>query len=79
LDIEKIINELKTERDRINHVIALLGGTQSPGRTSRKSAAGSVAVVKKTTNRLTPEGRKKLSDLMTKRWAERRRLKKSGR
>ena len=79
MDIEKIINELKAERDKINHVIALLGGTRSSGRASRKRAAGKGRAVKKTTNRLTPEGRKKLSDLMTKRWAERRRLKKSGR
>ncbi len=79
MDIEKIVGELKSERDRINQVIALLEGTGFPSKTTRRSASGKGAAAKKSVSRLTPEGRKKLSDMMTKRWAERRRLKKAGR
>ncbi|MGH9430470.1 MAG: hypothetical protein ACRD3T_02900 [Terriglobia bacterium] len=79
LNIERIVSELKNDRDRINQVIALLEGTGSPSRRTRRGPARRAAAPQKTGSRLTPEGRKKLSDMMKKRWAERRRLKKSGR
>lgn len=79
MNIEKIVSELKNERDRIDQVIALLEGTGSPSRIIRRGPVRKPAVAQKSGSRLTPEGRKKLSDMMKKRWAERRRLKKSGR
>lgn len=79
MNIERIVSELKNERDRIDQVIALLEGTESPSRRVRRGPVGRAAVAPKSASRLTPEGRKKLSDMMKKRWAERRRLKKSGR
>jgi hypothetical protein len=78
LDIDRIVNELKSERDRINRVIALLQGKEAPvARAAAPRAAKTAAA--NPSNRLSPEGRKKISEMMKKRWAERRRLKKSTR
>lgn len=72
LDIQGIVVELKKERDRLNNAIAALEGSSS------KKLAGASAYHKKTStndhkgSRLSVEGRKRLSDLMKKRWAERR-------
>lgn len=72
MDIERIVSELKKERDHLDRVIALLaradeGGNPSEG--SRSRATKRVATKKR---HLTAQGRKRLSDLMKKRWAERR-------
>jgi hypothetical protein len=70
LDISKILNELRRERDRINDAIAALEKvtTKSNGRRGPRRHAG-----RPRRRRLTPEGRKRLSDMMKKRWAERKR------
>jgi len=73
LDIGRIVAELKRERDRLSRAIAALEG-QPPKAAAKKSAilhraAGS----KKKGGHLTPEGRKRLSDMMKKRWAEKKR------
>ncbi len=72
MDLDKIVAELKGERDRISRAIGLLEGADLP-RSSRKRTA----VIKPTTKKqrrggITPAGRKRLSDAMKKRWAERR-------
>ncbi len=72
MDIERIVSELKKERDHLDRVIALLaraGDGASPSEGSRSRATKRVATKK---HHLTPQGRKRLSDLMKKRWAERR-------
>ena len=61
LDLDRIVSELEGERDRVSQAIALLKGAAS-------SAAGS----KPRRRGMTPAGRKRLSELMKKRWAERR-------
>jgi hypothetical protein len=73
LDIQGIVVELKKERDRLNSAIAALEGSSS------KTLAGASTHHKNTSgnnhhkgSRLSVEGRKRLSDLMKKRWAERR-------
>jgi len=73
LDIQTIVKELKRERDRLNRAIAALGGRDLPN-TPRKSspAAKFPAPPPKKRGGLTAEGRKRLSDLMKKRWAEER-------
>jgi hypothetical protein len=68
------LSDLKLERDRLSQVIAELEGTSSP-RTAKKI---SVAILRapvpqaKKRGSLTPEGRRRLSLAMKKRWAERR-------
>jgi hypothetical protein len=72
LDTGRIVAELKRERDRLNLAIAALDG-QSPKSAARTSAVPHRAArSKKKRDNLTPAGRKRLSDMMKNRWAERR-------
>ena len=69
MDLDKIVTELEEERDRVGRAIDLLKGISSSG-IARKASA-------RISNRqrrggMTPAGRKRLSQLMKKRWAERR-------
>ena len=77
LDVEKIVAELEKERDRLNQAIAAL-----TGHTRLTAARKTVATNGKFRGRqrhrgLTPAGRKRLSDMMKKRWAKKRRKAKS--
>ncbi len=66
MDIERILNDLKRERDRLTRAIEALEG-KNPLR-----ATGARGPGKGRKRRLTPEGRKRLSEMMKRRWAERR-------
>jgi hypothetical protein len=73
LDIQAIVKELKRERDRLNKAIAALEETDLPLNPQKASPVAKVpAPPSRKGNRLTPEGRKRLSDAMKKRWAERK-------
>jgi hypothetical protein len=73
LDIQAIVKELKRERDRLTIAIVALEGTDLPPTSPKASSAANVPAPRaKKRHRLTPEGRKRLSDMMKKRWAERR-------
>ena len=71
MDIRVIVTELTRERDRLDRAIAALNGVGS-------NAAGTVRQGRRSVgrrrrgSRLTAAGRKRLSELMKKRWAERR-------
>jgi len=71
LDTGKIVAELRRERDRLSRAIAVLEG-QSPKTTAKNSSAPNRAASSQKRKGLTPEGRKRLSDMMKKRWAEKR-------
>jgi hypothetical protein len=77
LDTQRIVSELKAERNRLDRAIAVLDG---PGSTraaaSISDSSRNAAQAPKKHRRLTAAGRKRLSMLMKKRWAEKR--KKSG-
>jgi hypothetical protein len=73
VDLVAIVSELKRERDRLNRAIAALEGTDGARTGSEKHAAPTLVKAKKGGRRLTAEGRKRLSEMMKKRWAERRR------
>jgi len=76
LEIDRIVADLRREGERIGKAItALLGSaTGAPAKRGRKAKASAPAAPKRRRRgRLTPEGRKRLSDAMKKRWAERRR------
>ena len=72
LDTGRIVAELKRERDRLSKAIAALDGdsSHSAARTSAVPSRATRSRVKG--DRLTPAGRKRLSEMMKKRWAERR-------
>jgi hypothetical protein len=70
LDLARIVSELKSERDRISRAIALLEDKAT--KTTRRNAVPvKTASSKKQSRGLTPAGRKRLSDAMKKRWADR--------
>jgi hypothetical protein len=75
LEIDRIVADLRREAERIGKAItALLGSTTgTKAKRGRKPAAQGTPQKRKRRGRLTPEGRKRLSDAMKKRWAERRR------
>ncbi len=73
MDITTILAELKRERDRLSRAIAVLEGTDVAKSSPGKSAAPTLINRKgKKGSRLSAEGRKRLSEMMKKRWAERR-------
>lgn len=79
MDAGKIIAELKTERDRLARAIEALEGGGGPrkyaarvNKAAAPSAPAAVAGSTKKVGRLTAAGRKRLSEAMKKRWAERR-------
>ena len=71
LDLQNILSELKAERDRIVRAIEALDGkaTSSP---ATKTHAGGAKASGRQRGGITPEGRRRLSEAMKKRWAERR-------
>ncbi len=73
MDIQAIVKELKRERDRLNTAIVALEGPELPLTPRKASSAANVPAPRaKKRGHLTPEGRKRISDMMKKRWAERR-------
>jgi hypothetical protein len=78
MDLGKVVSELKRERDRLDKAIAALEGLDGAVAATAKAAAKPAAGVKKAKHYISPEGRKRLSEMMKKRWAERRRKLGSG-
>ena len=79
LDIGRIVADLKKERERIDRAIEALEKVGSPAGVGKRRGMGSTVSNKKKRG-LTPAGRRRLSLMMKRRWAERRRkgLKKLG-
>jgi hypothetical protein len=74
LEIDKIVSNLKKERDRLVRAITALAGVggASAGRKGRKAGPKARSTTRKRRGGISKEGRKRLSELMKKRWAERR-------
>jgi hypothetical protein len=73
LDLAKVVSDLKKERDRLGRAIrALLGSASSPGGKKRVGRPKRSTTKRKKLGGLTPEGRKRLSLAMKKRWEERK-------
>lgn len=75
MEIDKIVADLKKERDRLVRAItALIGAGAAATGSKRGRKRGSKASTTKRKRRggITKAGRKRLSQLMKKRWAERR-------
>ncbi len=71
MDLQKILSELRAERDRINRAIEALDGIASSSALTKKRAGGARASGRRRGG-ITPEGRRRLSEAMKKRWAERK-------
>jgi hypothetical protein len=73
MNIQKVVAELRNETKRLDRAIAALEQLDSPkSSTSPTVRKPSAPAGKETGRRLTAEGRKRLSESMKKRWAERR-------
>jgi len=74
LDLEGIVADLKKERDRIGRAIAALVEAYSPFAARKREAIATRRPATKGRKRggITPEGRRRLSLAMKKRWAERK-------
>jgi hypothetical protein len=70
MDLKGIVSELKRERDRLDRAIAALDSTEVV--VGSNGASRPRTAVRKSGSRLSAAGRKRLSDLMKRRWAERR-------
>lgn len=78
MDLEGIVADLKKERDRIGRAIAALVESYSPFAVKKTKAIATgrrPATKGKKRGGITPEGRKRLSLAMKKRWAERKKKK----
>src|ERR1700716_171321 len=70
LDLDSIVSELKSERDRIGRAInALLEGAGLTGASKRRGRKPAAPVSR---GGITPAGRRKLAAAMKARWAARR-------
>ena len=69
MNIDQILTALRAERDRLDSAIRALEGGSRGARAGSGAAAGTNGRRKR---HLTPEGRRRLSEMMKKRWAERR-------
>ena len=69
MNIEQIVAELKTERDRINRALSAIEGLNSTGR-HRGRPAGSTNAPRRGRRRISAAVRAKLSRLMKQRWAQ---------
>jgi len=71
LDLQKILSELGAERDRINRAIEALDGIASSSAVTKKHVGGARRSGRRRGG-ITPEGRRRLSLAMKKRWAQRK-------
>ena len=79
MDIQAIVKELKRERDRLSKAIAALEESDLPATPQKSSPPPNVpAPPRKRGGHLTPEGRKRLSEAMKKRWAEKKKASRGG-
>jgi hypothetical protein len=68
MDVHQILTELIAERDRLDAAIAALGGRNSTGQ-KKPSVRISTKNTRRGRRRMTAAGRKRLSELLKKRWA----------
>jgi hypothetical protein len=77
MDINEIISQLRSERDRIDRAIAELEPASTPSvqpyRNRRAQPVSATAPKKRGRKSMTPAERKRLSEVLKKRWAERKR------
>jgi len=78
MDIQSILADLKRERDRLNSAITALEGS-GPRRRGRPAGSGAGSsssappAAKRPRRHMSPAARKRISEMMKQRWAERKR------
>ena len=77
MDLDKLLADLTKEKDRLGRAIEALVGSVMPGSGKKrlgrpKGSTTKTKPKKRKGGGLTPEGRKRLSIAMKKRWAERK-------
>jgi hypothetical protein len=75
LDLNRIVEDLKKEKGRLERAIAALEESASPGIVVKNPSVAVQQPAASNGNQrgaITPEGRKRLSLAMKKRWAERK-------
>ncbi len=72
MDTHEIVKELKAERNRLDKAIAALDGAASRTTSATNKPSSNHIHARRKRHYLTASGRKRLSVLMKKRWAERR-------
>jgi hypothetical protein len=77
MDIQNVLTDLKRERARLDAAIEALQGLGSGGKRGPGRPAGSGKAKAATRRRhMSPAARKRISDMMKKRWAERKKAAK---
>jgi exonuclease VII small subunit len=71
MDTQQIISELESERDRLDQAISALRGSMR-GRRGNFGGRG-----RRGRRHLSPAAKKRISDMMKKRWAERKKAMKA--
>jgi hypothetical protein len=76
MDIQTVLSDLRKERDRIEKAIEALSdlGTESARRPGRPVGSGKGGRKRR---HMSPAARKRISEMMKKRWAERKRKAKA--
>jgi hypothetical protein len=80
MDIQTLVAELTKERDRIERAIAALSDIGTPARRPGRpvgSGAGKSTGGRTRRRHMSPAARKRISEMMKKRWAERKRKAKA--
>lgn len=73
MDIQEIVKELKAERIRLDRAITALDGANTTEATvAADEPAGNGTPTPRKRHRMSAAGRKRISVMMKKRWAERR-------
>jgi hypothetical protein len=74
MDIQNILADLKRERDRLNSAIAALEGA-GPRRRGRPAGSGAsgASAGRRPRRHMSAAARKRISEMMKQRWAERKR------
>jgi hypothetical protein len=72
MDTQQILSELEAERDRLEQAISALKGSMSGRR-----GAGPVVKGRRGRRRLSAAAKRRISEMMKKRWAERKRAMKA--
>jgi hypothetical protein len=79
MDIQNILGDLKRERERIDRAISALEGLGGQRRRGRPVGSHNVATstAKGPRRHMSAAARKRISDMMKQRWAERKKKSKS--
>ena len=73
MDLQEILSDLTAEKDRVIRAIEAL--LESPSKRGPKKGVKRRRATGRRRGGITPEGRRRLSEAMKKRWAERKRKK----